>query len=188
MRCPVETLYLLHMMRSRTKSFLCTGVCLVYCSDGAISLVSPDGAPPSGGFCTSEPVNGSRSGGGGLGAGGRAFRAGSGPPRFRPGWQPPPARALLHFASTALLCQGHGLVCWPGRFRTVSHTTGAVFWRALSELLREPVCECPILASGVWQSGRPPLPSGLSLCGGHRHDQQTIRPDPQWVPTSTVQP
>jgi len=50
MRCPVESLYLLHMMRSRTKSFLCTGVCLVYCSGGVVSLVSPDGAPPLGVF------------------------------------------------------------------------------------------------------------------------------------------
>jgi len=50
MRCPVESLYLPQMMRSCTKSFLCTGVYLVCCSDGVISLVSPDGALPRGVF------------------------------------------------------------------------------------------------------------------------------------------
>jgi len=46
------------------------------------SWVSPGGAPPLGGFCTSEPVDGSRSFGGGLEAGGRTSRVGSGFPRL----------------------------------------------------------------------------------------------------------
>jgi len=56
---------------------------------------------------------------------------------FRPGDQPPPARASPHVSSTAPLHQGDGHACWPGRFRTVSlcavsqapcraNTTGAV--------------------------------------------------------------
>jgi len=59
--------------------------------------------------------------------------------RFRPGRQPPSAKALLNFASTVPLHQGDGHACWPGRFRTVSlcavhralcraSTTGAVIW------------------------------------------------------------
>jgi len=40
--------------------------------------------------------------------------------RIQPGRQPPPATALLHFASTIPLHQGNGHACWPGRFRTVS--------------------------------------------------------------------
>jgi len=62
----------------------------------------------------------------------------------------------------ALSGDGH---VWPGRFCTVSlcavsqtpsraNTTEAVTWRALSELLRELVRECPILASGACQWGR----------------------------------
>jgi len=49
-RCPVESLYLPQMLRSHTKSFLCIEVCLVCSSEGVIFLVSPDRAPPSGGF------------------------------------------------------------------------------------------------------------------------------------------
>jgi len=185
MRCPVESLHLPHMMRSRTKPFLYTGVCLVYCSGGAVSLVSPNGAPPSRGFCTSEPEDGSRSGGGGLGAGGHTSRAGSSLPR--PTTSPCGAPHMLPTRLTASTCQGPSTffsiaplrqgdshVYRPGRFRTVSlcavsqapcraNTTGAVFWRALSELLRELVCECPILASGIWQPDRPLSPQWVVL-------------------------
>jgi len=93
---------------------------------------------------------------------------------LRPGWQPPPARALPHFAFTAPLHQGGGHACWPGRFRTVSlcavsraprraNTTEAVIWWALSGLLCEPVGECPILSPSVWQLVRSPSPLRVAL-------------------------
>jgi len=104
MRCPVESLHLPHIMRSRTKSFLCTGICLVRCFGSVVSFVSPDGAPPSRGFCTSEPVDGSRSGGGGSVAGGHTSRAGSGLPRLTT-----PLCGVPHMFPTRLItstCQG----------------------------------------------------------------------------------
>jgi len=104
MRCPVESMYPPHIVRSRTKSFLCTGFCLVCCFGGVASLVSPDGAPPPGGFCTSEPVDGSRSGGGGFGAGRHTSLAGSGLPRLATSLGGAPR--LLPARLTASACQG----------------------------------------------------------------------------------
>jgi len=104
MWCPVESLHLPHMMRSHTKSFLYTGVCLVCCSGGVVSLVYPDGAPPLGGFCTSEPMGGSRNGGGGFGASRRTSRAGSGLSRLPT--SPCGAPHMLPTRLAASTCQG----------------------------------------------------------------------------------
>jgi len=139
-------------MRSHTKSFLYAGGCLVCCSEGVISLVSPDGALPRGVFAlldlwTVPEMVVAALGLGAVSALPETEVAFFASPhllvvpwtRFRPGRQPPPVKALLHFASTVPLHQGDGHACWPGRFRTVSpcavhcascraSTTGAVIW------------------------------------------------------------
>jgi len=103
-------------MRSHTKSFLYAGGCLVCCSESVIFLVSPDRAPPAGVFALldlwmiPEVVAAAL----GLGAVSAlpdievAFLASPhlfvvSWTRFQPGQQPPPAKALLHFASTVPL-------------------------------------------------------------------------------------